>query len=265
MPKTAKNAGDSQPDTPEKVLHHYQIDRHAALVANSNRLDDLAFKTSERYDQWVLTLSGGALAISLTFLEKIAPEPATNTLWLLGLSWLAYILAILAGFFAIHYSREAIYREMEIAREDYDSFISTCTADAPSGDPPPKRENRHRSHVRISNITSRSCLALGTGLLCAFALTNLNAGKGSKGPEKQKEIAVDLNLPQSVINYLTNASTGTNMSKEGDKSVVIKPIVATPPDGTIKGVHVGGTTPVKGSYTPPTSQAPIPPPPPPKK
>lgn len=265
MPKAAKNFADSQPDTPENVLHRYQIERHTAHIANSNRLDDLAFKTSERYDQWVLTLAGGALAISLTFLEKIAPEPATYTLWLLGLSWLAYIVAILAGFFAIHYSREAIYREMQIARENFDSFMASGTAANPAGDPPSKSENPHRAHVSRSNTISRSCLALGTALLCAFALLNLVVGKASKGPEKQKEIAVSLNLPRSVINYLTNAATGTNMSKEGDKPAAIKPIVTTPPDGTIKGVHVGDTPPVKGSYIPPASQAPIPPPPPPKE
>jgi hypothetical protein len=265
MPKTAKNVGDSQPDTPEKVLHQYQIDRHAAHAANDNRLDDLAFKTSERYDQWILTLSGGALAISLTFLEKIAPEPASNTLWLLGLSWLAYISAIVAGFFAIHYSREAIYREMEIARENYNTFMSTSTVDNPSGNAPPTSENRHRTHVSLSNAISRYCLAAGTGLLCTFALINLSSAKISKATEKQKAIAFTLNLPQSVINYLTNANTGTNMSKEGDKPAAIKPVVATPPDGTIKGIHVGDTTPVKGSYIPPTSNAPIPPPPAPKK
>jgi hypothetical protein len=247
------------------VLHQYQVDRHTAYIANNNRLDDVAFKTSERYDQWVLTLAGGALAISLSFLEKIAPEPATYTLWLLGLSWLAYIIAILAGFFAIHYSREAIYREMEIARKDFDSFIATCTAANPAGDSPPKSENPHRAHVSRSNTISRTCLALGTALLCAFALVNLVAGRASKGPEKQKEIAGNLNLPQPVINYLTNAAKGTNMSKEGDKPAAIKPVVATPPDGTIKGIRVGDTTPVKGSYIPPTSNAPIPPPPAPKK
>src|ERR1035438_4775715 len=74
-------------ESPEMVLHKYQKDRHAAHVAISNRFDDLAFKTSERYDQWILTLSGGALAISLTFLEKIAPEPTKWTLFLLGFSW----------------------------------------------------------------------------------------------------------------------------------------------------------------------------------
>lgn len=265
MPKKATNPTDDKQDPPEKVLHQYQVERHTAHIANNNRLDDLAFKTSERYDQWVLTLAGGALAISLTFLEKIAPEPATSTLWLLGLSWLAFIVAILAGFFAIHYSREAIYREIDIARENYESFMATSTADKPAGDPPSTRENRYRASISRSNVTSRTCLAIGTALLCAFALINLAAGKASKGPEKPREIAVNLQLPQSVINYLTNATTGTNMSKEGSKPEPAKPPTPPPPDASIKGVHVGDPTPVKGSYTPSATQPPVPPPPPPKK
>lgn len=92
-----KNAGQ-QSNSPGQVLHQYQKERHADYSARSIRLDELAFKTSERYDQWVLTLSGGALAVSLTFLEKIAPEPVPATLWFLALSWLSFIGAILAGF-----------------------------------------------------------------------------------------------------------------------------------------------------------------------
>src|ERR1035441_8332712 len=141
----------------------YKKDRHEAYLLRRNLLNDFAFKTSERYDQWVLTLSGGALAISLTFLEKIAPEPAPMTLWFLGLSWLSFIGAILAGFFAIHYSREAIYREIEIARENYDAFVSTSSTQNMQGDHQPTKNNLPRMRVDTANIVSRSCLAAGTG------------------------------------------------------------------------------------------------------
>ena len=106
-------------------------------------MDDFALKTSERYGQWVLIISGGALAISITFLGKIAPHPASNTLFLLGLSWLAYIFAILAGFSAIFVRREAIYRQIEIDDESYEQFRKTTKEDVPEGELLPKRENRH--------------------------------------------------------------------------------------------------------------------------
>ena len=185
----------SQEDSPEQVLHQYRKERHADYNARSSRLDELAFKTSERYDQWVLTLSGGALAISLTFLEKIAPQPAPMTLWLLGLSWLSFIGAILAGFFAIHYSREAIYREMEIARENYETFVSTSTTQNMQGANQPTKDNLPRTRVETANIVSRSCLAAGTGLLCLFALINLVIAKSPQIGESPKEATVKLFLP----------------------------------------------------------------------
>jgi len=253
-------------ETPEKVLHKYQKERHAAHVAISNRFDDLAFKTSERYDQWILTLSGGALAISLTFLEKIAPEPTKWTLFLLGLSWLAYIVAILAGFYAIYFSREAIYEEMRIADGKYQVFISTSAVDKMMGDQPPAGENKYTIKVSRANKVSSACLVAGTVLLCGFALVNLGHAPSSKESPGKNELEVKLNFPPSVINYLTNTTTGPTMRKEPNKPVEIKSVTPSQPDGSIKGIHVGDpSTAVQGSYKPPTSQAPIPPPPTPKK
>jgi len=245
-------------------LHQYQKERYTDFTARSTRLDELAFKTSERYDQWVLTLSGGALAISLTFLEKIAPEPAPMTLWLLGLSWLAFIGAILAGFFAIHYSREAIYREMEIARENYEFFISTSTTQNMLGDPSPKENNIFLKRVKTANFISRTSLAVGTGLLCLFALINLFIAAPQKNGEQPKEAIVKLYLTAPVISGITNKKIGTIMSKDTNKPFEIQGVTPPAPDGSIRGIHIGDpTTEIQGSYTPTSQQdTPLPPPPP---
>ncbi len=42
---------------------------------------------SQAYDKTVLTLSGGALAVSLAFLKDIAPHPHPSTLWVLHSAW----------------------------------------------------------------------------------------------------------------------------------------------------------------------------------
>jgi|GEM_PF-4500332 hypothetical protein len=189
----------------EDAYQQYRKEMYAAHITNRHNLDDLAFKTSERYDQWVLTLAGGALAISLTFLEKIAPEPAHDTLFLLGLSWLTYILAVLAGFCAIYYSRKAIYRALEIADENYRFFTTTSTEEKPQGDAPPELKNRPGEIVGYLNKASLSCLVAGTGLMCAFALANLACPKVSKDTDPAKAITVNVNLQQSS-NNITNTT-----------------------------------------------------------
>jgi hypothetical protein len=192
----------------EDDYQKYKNVRYESHIARKNGLSDFAFKTSERYDQWVLTLSGGALAISLTFLEKIAPDPASNTLFLLGLSWLAYISAVLAGFGAIYISREAIYRELEIDEEVYGQFRKTSTEDNPEGEILPDRENRFIGILKILNRTSISCLALGTFLMCCFALANITGAKSKKMPELPTQINVNVNMPPAPTNSMTITNKG---------------------------------------------------------
>ena len=186
----------------EDAYQQYLKDRHTAHIARRSNLDDLAFKTSERYDQWVLTLSGGALAISLTFLEKIAPEPAGNTLFLLGLSWLAFIVAVVAGFSAIFFSREAIYRQMEIDKAIYSQFRKTTTEHNMEGDVLTEGENRHKKTLKILNRTSLSSLTIGIALMCIFALANITGEKSIKEPDYRPQINVNVNLPQALTNNI---------------------------------------------------------------
>lgn len=187
----------------EHRYQQYLKDRHEAHVARRNSLNDFAFKTSERYDQWVLTLSGGALAISLTFLEKIAPHPSVATLPLLGLSWLAYILAVLSGFSAIYFSREALYRQLEIDDETYEQFRRTTSERKPEGDLLLEGDNRHLITLRRLNRMSITCLTLGTFLMCGFALGNVARVQAHTAETLPSQTNVNVNmLPQAPTNNI---------------------------------------------------------------
>jgi hypothetical protein len=48
------------------------------------------YKASEAYDKAVMTLSGGALGISITFIHDIAPAPNPGTLYWLVIAWCAF-------------------------------------------------------------------------------------------------------------------------------------------------------------------------------
>jgi hypothetical protein len=186
----------------------YLKERHSTHLAKRNALDDLAFKTSERYDQWVLTLSGGALAISLTFLEKIAPAPAANTLFLLVLAWTALIVAVLAGFCAIYVSRNAIYRQLEIGDEQYGQFRGTTTKENPEGKVPVEPENPHIRILKWLNYVSLLSLILGAIFICCFAFGNITVGKEQKKLDLPPQINVNVNLSQNPTNNI--GSTNKN-------------------------------------------------------
>lgn len=58
----------------------YIKDRYEAYSKEREVLRSASLQLGGRYDQWLLTLAGGALALSLVFIEKVAPEPTTWTL-----------------------------------------------------------------------------------------------------------------------------------------------------------------------------------------
>ena len=64
------------------------------LTAYRDWLIKADHRASEAYDKAVMTLSGGALAISITFIHDIAPSPDKGTVYLLGIAWGSFGLSI---------------------------------------------------------------------------------------------------------------------------------------------------------------------------
>jgi len=64
-------------------------------------LIEIEQKSADQHDKAILTISMGGLALSITFLKDIAPQPLPGTVWSIGTSWslfVASMLAILASF-----------------------------------------------------------------------------------------------------------------------------------------------------------------------
>jgi hypothetical protein len=189
MAKGSNDRAGKAMSQPDESFENYRRERYSAYMAERQNLSDLAFKTSERYDHWVITLAGGALAVSLTFLEKIAPHPLRITLIFLGISWFAFIAAVLAGFCAIHYSRKALYRAVEIADAKYNAFVSTSSEQNPGGDVAPTLENQFKKTTECLNKTSLGCLIIGTLLMCIFAMINMTSVPAPSSDDHSKVVA----------------------------------------------------------------------------
>lgn len=219
-PKQQPKPPDRREASAEYAL--YRKERYQAHILRKNTLSDQAFKTSERYDQWILTISGGALAVSVTFLEKIAPKPAPYTLWFLGFAWGGYIIALITGFFAIYCSREALYRQREIADLEYSHFVQTSTEDKPEGNYFPPHDNSPIRQVKCLTATSTLLLAGATILLCLFALLNVIATAPKDNPgSAQGTAAVSTTnsspspLPASTNTLPPTPTPQTNTASKG--------------------------------------------------
>ncbi len=73
---------------------------------------------TENYDKSILTLSSAGLAISLTFLKFVVPVEQAQSIYLVQISWISFLLAIIISLVAYLTSNAAITQQLSIA-EDY--------------------------------------------------------------------------------------------------------------------------------------------------
>ena len=70
-------------------------------------------KDAEHYDKWLLTISSGALGLSIAFVRDIAPEPIVDTKYWLVIAWSAFLSSIISTMLSLLVSQKAFqsYRE----------------------------------------------------------------------------------------------------------------------------------------------------------
>lgn len=69
---------------------------------------------SRSFDKAILTLTAGALALSLTFAKDVVPTMSASTTWILQLSWGIFVLSLLLTLTSFQISASAIRRQREI-------------------------------------------------------------------------------------------------------------------------------------------------------
>jgi hypothetical protein len=108
---------------------------------------------SAAFDKAIMTLSGGALAISLTFIHDVAPHPKRQRLMLTSWSFLAFsLLIIVASFIA----------------SEHASWRALAAYDAGTAHP-----HGWGTFVAILNIIAGAAFIAGVAFLVAFAVYNL--------------------------------------------------------------------------------------------
>jgi hypothetical protein len=160
---------------PNAKYSQYLKDRYAGHVDQHKMLHGFSFEMGGKHDQWVLTLSGGALGLSITFLDKIASHPLPCTKYVLGISWACLAFSLLAAFYGIHFSGKAISRQIEILDQEYSHFILTTTEENPEGTTPPNSINEFNKVTDIWSALARYFTVIGVSLLCFFCFLNLRS------------------------------------------------------------------------------------------
>jgi hypothetical protein len=138
--------------------------------------DEAELEVSGRYDTWILSLAGGALGLSLTFMEKIAPHPDPSTIGCLKWAWTVLVLSLLAALTSLVTSQSAI-------RENRDEL------DAAHEQGRAPRLSFPRWFTTLTNClnwVSLGAFILGVWLLCTFTFRNIDLTTQTKGADDDK-------------------------------------------------------------------------------
>lgn len=165
-------------DEQRALDYEYRKQRYEAYIKEREALLNDSLQVSDRYDKAVLTLGGGALALSVTFLEKIAPHPTPWTFSVLALSWACLIASVLFELFALSTSQTAINESIEGLQEQYAEYLRSLGVEE-DGDKERRPEGkipnpqRFAKRTRLWNTISIWLLTGGIGMLCLFSVLNL--------------------------------------------------------------------------------------------
>jgi len=183
----------------EEALSYQQI-RYNEYSKQRSELAKTNVELGGRYDQWILTLSAGAIALSVAFLEKISPHPEPNTVFLIGLAWAALVVSLLGGFISLLTAQYSALRQIQILDEDYLEFRESAKQNiegAAATKEPPKRNN-YAEVTNVLNWVSAPAFVLGVIFFCLFAYANIPAGVGMSVLPTKVDVNVRLqNVPQS--------------------------------------------------------------------
>jgi hypothetical protein len=172
---------EEQAQYPDKVYESY--------IKEREHLFDAALNISERFEKWLLTLAGGGLALSITFLEKIAPHPSSNTAFLILFSWISLVISMVCGLFALWTSQNAVMRQIEISDLSYKGFLESSDVERS------KSENNLTNNYSIATkcltIFSMFSVIIGIIFLCAFSYGNM---------PQQTSTVTNPPIPKSKIN-----------------------------------------------------------------
>jgi hypothetical protein len=144
-----------------KIDYQTYVSERAAML-------DAAREQTKFTDQAVLTLSGGALGLSLTFLDKITPASGATHLGWLFWSWATLAGSIVIVFAGVHLSDRAINRYIDALDDN-----QRTGADA-------NRRNPWAGLTSMLNHLASALLIAGIVCLCAFVYLNFPRAQTEK-------------------------------------------------------------------------------------
>lgn len=193
-PPAAAKAGEAasaavpEPQVPFAPMPYDQF------ITERRAIVDARQRAQQRIDQIIAGGAAGALVLSITFLDNIAPTPPLSTKPVLVAAWCALLASLTCNFLGHYASQRAFDRFLEAFDEAFVKGVP-CASQTRAGTVP-----------RILDAVS-SCLFIGgVALLAWFAYLNLPF----------KEATADATRPTAVAGRATASPAATTATQAPD-------------------------------------------------
>lgn len=153
---------------------------HEDYLHRVDRLDRAYTESIKEYDRLVTWASGGALALSVTFTDRLSAHPQAASIWWIGAGWIVLGLALLSSLWSQYFSSR-----LHSSRWDELDHLQMPIEKRPEDwrDEAIRFDRRARLNAKITKwLTVSSGLLLfgGLMLLARFAYLNMSASVAPK-------------------------------------------------------------------------------------
>jgi len=151
----------------------YKNKLYAEYLKEREKLHDASLETAGRYDRAVLTISTGALAVSIVFIEKIAPQPMKYSVVVLVLAWFLLLSCVVFQLLALSASQLATRKQISLLDAQYQELMYSDEQMSDVSGVIATEENRFSKNVALHNTVSLWSLVLGIILIMVFSAVNI--------------------------------------------------------------------------------------------
>lgn len=150
-------------------LEKWKAEQHTTYLDHRRHLVESQNDQSRTFDRTALTISSGALALSITFLHDIVCVQPPRLEYALWSSWFALVVGILSTLTSFHLSVYAYRRAREILDAQREFELEQTKTEACTS-------NLCARLVHVSNWISHCSIFAGIALMTIFAAANAFQG-----------------------------------------------------------------------------------------
>lgn len=158
-------------NTDKDNIRSKDLEEDRRYLDQRRTLDEAEFRIAESLDKALLTLSGGALAISMTFVKDIARNPVWT--WALMIAWILFGLSITVLLATSYVCQLAYRKQRKILDDKQRSKFKRQSNNLEARNEPIERKNIWSTSTKVGNFSAMVIFLIGLVFLGVFICVNM--------------------------------------------------------------------------------------------